>query len=181
MPVPRLTIRFPMMLALILGLLSVATAPTFANAAPGDAPVAGSGPARDRAAIQAAARQWIVAFKAGDLDALMALYDPDAYVALHDQPALRGIAAVRAYFAPLMGQGKVEFLLDVERIEVTGRTAHLISGYWFTMQQSGKPEYRDAGRSLLIYRKSASGQWRIYVDIDQGTPDITFPPPPGAR
>ena len=181
MPVPRLTIRFPMMLALIFGLLSVATAPTFSNSASGDALVPGSGPARDRAAIHAAARQWIVAFKAGDLDALMALYDPEAYVALHDQPALRGIDAIRAYFAPRVGQGKVEFLLDVERIEVTGRTAHLISGYWFTMQLPGSPEYRDAGRSLLIYRKSASGQWRIHVDIDQGTPDIAFPPPPSAR
>jgi uncharacterized protein (TIGR02246 family) len=163
---PRLTISFAMLLAMLVG---------------SAAPVAGSGSARDRAAIHAAARQWITAFKAGDLDALMQLYDPGAYVALHDQPALRGTDAIRAYFAPRVGQGSVEFLLDIERIEVTGRTAHLISGYWFTLRRPGQPEYRDAGRSLLIYRKSSSGQWRIYVDIDQATPDIVFPPPPGAR
>ena len=186
MRVPRLTIRFapirfPMMLAVFLWTLGAALAPALTFAQPGGAQIPGSGPVHDRAAIHAAARQWITAFKAGDLDALVRLYDPDAYVALHDQPALRGIDAIRDYFAPRVGQGKVEFLLDIERIEVTGRTAHLISGYWFTMQLPGKPEYRDAGRSLLIYRKSRSGQWRIHVDIDQGTPDIAFPPPPGAR
>lgn len=141
----------------------------------------GSGPDRERRAIALAAREWIDTFKAGDVDALMRLYEPDAYVALHGQPALRGIEAVRAYFAPRVGQGKVEFLLDIERIEVRGRVAHLISGYWFTLELPGRPAYRDAGRSLLIYRKGRDGRWRIAVDIDQGTPDIAFPAPPQAR
>lgn len=182
MRVPRLTTRFPMMLAVVLGTLSLAFPPHLHADGPVVAPAPpGSGPSQDRIAIHAAAREWISAFKAGDLDALMQLYDPDAYVALHDQPALRGIEAIRAYFAPRVGQGDVEFLLDIERIEVTGDTAHLISGYWFTMRLPGQPEYRDAGRSLLLYRKSRSGRWRIYLDIDQGTPDISFPPPSGAR
>jgi uncharacterized protein (TIGR02246 family) len=175
----RLTTPFPLVVCALLAIGFAGFAPSMADAA--DAPVAGTGPMRERAAIQAAARQWITTFKAGDLDGLMKLYDPDAYVALHGQPALRGIDAIREYFSSRIGKGQVEFLLDIERIEVTGRTAHLISGYWFTMQLPGQPEYRDAGRSLLIYRKSPSGQWRIHVDIDQGTPDISFPPPPGAR
>jgi ketosteroid isomerase-like protein len=144
-------------------------------------PPPGAGPARDRLAIQQAARDWISAFKGGDLDALMALYEPDAYVALHGQPALRGIEAVRAYFAPRVGRGQVEFLLDIERIDVRGRVAHLISAYWFTLELPGQLRYEDAGRSLLIYRRGSRGQWRIHIDIDQDTPDIGFPPPPSAR
>ena len=129
MPAPRLTVRFALLITVILGVLSAAIAPTVTTAGSGDALALGFGPVRERAAIHAAARQWIVAFKAGDIDALMQLYDPEAYVALHGQPALRGIDAIREYFAPRIGQGNVEFLLDIERIEVTGRTAHLISGY----------------------------------------------------
>lgn len=149
--------------------------------APAAAPPPGAGAERERRAIEAEAREWIAAFKSGDLDRLMRLYEPDAYVALHDQPALRGLPAVREYFAPRIGKGRVEFLLDIERIDVHGRVAHLISGYWFTLELPGKPAYQDAGRSLLIYRKGRDGRWRIAVDIDQGTPDIRFPPPAQAR
>jgi len=145
------------------------------------APPPGAGPSRDRSAVQQAARDWIRDFKSGDLDALMTHYEPDAYVALHGQPVLRGIEAVRAYFAPRVGRGNVEFLLDIERIDVHGRFAHLISGYWFTLELPGQPRYEDAGRSLLIYRRTSRGQWRIHVDIDQDTPDISFPPPASAR
>jgi uncharacterized protein (TIGR02246 family) len=152
-----------------------------AEAAAAAPPPPGAGAARDRSAVQQAARDWIRAFKSGDLDALMALYEPDAYVALHGQPVLRGIEAVRAYFEPRVGRGEVEFLLDIERIDVRGDIAHLISGYWFTLDLPGQPRYEDAGRSLLIYRRAARGQWRIHIDIDQDTPDIVFPPPPSAR
>ncbi|MEZ5459185.1 MAG: DUF4440 domain-containing protein [Steroidobacteraceae bacterium] len=164
-----------------LCLLSTAVLAMPSVAASRAVPPPGAGPARDRLAVQRAARDWIDAFKRGDLDALMALYEPDAYVALHGQPALRGIEAVRNYFAPRVGRGQVEFLLDIERIDVRGSIAHLVSGYWFTLDLPGQPRYEDAGRSLLIYRRGARGQWRIHLDIDQDTPDITFPPPPSAR
>jgi ketosteroid isomerase-like protein len=164
-----------------LQLMSVALLAAPALASAPAAPPPGAGPLHDRRAVEQAARAWILAFKGGDLDALMALYEPDAYVALHGQPVLRGIEAVRAYFAPRVGRGQVEFLLDIERIDVHGRFAHLISGYWFTLDLPGQPRYEDAGRSLLIYRRTAGGQWRIHVDIDQDTPDIVFPPPPSAR
>jgi uncharacterized protein (TIGR02246 family) len=164
-----------------LQLMSAALLAAPALASAPAAPPPGAGPLRDRRAIEQAARAWIRAFKGGDLDALMALYEPDAYVALHGQPVLRGIAAIRDYFAPRVGRGQVEFLLDIERIDVHGRFAHLISGYWFTLDLPGQPRYEDAGRSLLIYRRASRGQWRIHVDIDQDTPDIVFPPPPSAR
>lgn len=135
----------------------------------------------DQRAIENAAFDWIAAFEAGDLPRLMQLYTADAYVALHGQPALRGREAVREYFASRIGQGTVDFRLDIERIEVAGRTAHLVSAYWFTLALPGKELYRDAGRSLLIYRKDRNGRWKIHVDIDQATPDVAFPVPGSAR
>jgi len=134
--------------------------------------------ADDVDAIKAAAQDWIVAFKAGDIDALMRLYAPDAFVALHGQPAMRGKTAIRDYFAPKLGTAQVEFLLKFEDIQVHGDMAHLVSQYWYqSVPNEGGDPLRDAGRSALIYKKAEDGSWLIYLDIDQQTPDVTFPPP----
>jgi uncharacterized protein (TIGR02246 family) len=136
----------------------------------------------DIAAIRASGDEWIAAFRTGDIEALMALYMPDALVALHGKPALRGIAAIRAYFEPGMGKSDVEFILDIEEIQVHGNVAHLVSKYWYTaVPRDGSEPYRDAGRSALIYKRDDDGHWKIYLDIDQATPDVAFPPPPGPR
>ncbi len=138
--------------------------------------------AADEAAIRANARQWIARFKAGDLDGLMALYWPEARVALHGQAIRIGAAAIRAGFAPaLAAKPQVEFLVDIETIDVHGGHAFLISKYWYTSHGGGLPEIADAGRSMLEYRRDRHGRWKILVDIDQATPDVAFPPTPGAR
>jgi ketosteroid isomerase-like protein len=40
--------------------------------------------------------------------------------------------------------------------------------------------YRDAGRSMLVYKKE-HGQWKIAADIDQSSPDVTWPSPKGLK
>ena len=116
----------------------------------------------------------------------MGLYQPDATVALHDQPMLQGIDAIRKYFSQRVGRGEIEFQTKLERVQVDGRTAYALSAYWFTLTVPGRAEpFRDAGRSLLIYRRDDAGRWLIQLDIDQTTPDVSFPqrvtdpPPPG--
>ena len=110
----------------------------------------------------------------------MALYEPDAILALHDQPMRRGVDAIRAYFAPGMGKSDVEFELDVEHVEVHGDQAWLVSKYWLraTAKDSGYV-YEDAGRSLIVYRRGDDGEWRIVADIDNNTPDVTMDAMPG--
>lgn len=132
----------------------------------------------ERQAIEQAGNDWVAAFKAGDLERLLALYEPDATVALHDQPKLQGIEAIRKYFSQRVGRGEIEFLMKPERVEVDGRTAYALSTYWFTLKVPGRAEpFRDAGRSLLVYRKDDTGRWLIQLDIDQTTPDVRFPDP----
>ncbi|TVQ49162.1 MAG: DUF4440 domain-containing protein [Gammaproteobacteria bacterium] len=144
-------------------------------AARADTPAAETEAAR----IEAAAYAWIEAFTAGDLDALMTLYHPEVLVALNGQPAMRGIDEVREYFAPRVGMGEPLFELDIERIEVTGDEAHLLSAYWFALDLPDAPAYFETGRSLLLYRRDAGGRWLIYLDIDQQTPDVQWPSPSG--
>ena len=132
----------------------------------------------DRAEIEALGHTWIEAFRGGDLETLMSLYEADAIVALHGKPALRGLTEVREYMASAAGRGDIEFIVDLERIEVHGDLAYLVSGYWFSVTPEDSDEViRDSGRSVLIFRRGGDGRWRIAVDIDQATPDVVFPAP----
>ncbi|MEM7765682.1 MAG: SgcJ/EcaC family oxidoreductase [Pseudomonadota bacterium] len=136
--------------------------------------------AADDAAIRAHGQTWLKHYTAGDLDALMALYTDDAVVALHDQPALRGKPAIRAYFARSAGKADVTFKLDIEQIDINGDLAWITSKYWLRSVSNGSGYvYEDAGRSLIIYRREADGVWRLAADIDNNTPDVTMETMPG--
>ncbi len=143
-------------------------------------PVVASGSTIDaeQAEIEALGHTWIEAFRSGDLETLMSLYEPDAIVALHGKPALRGLSEVREYMTSAAGRGDIEFVVDLERIEVNGDLAYLVSGYWFSVTPEDSDEaIRDSGRSVLIFRRGSDDRWRIAVDIDQATPDVVFPAP----
>lgn len=134
----------------------------------------------DEGPIQAEGSLWARYYKAGDLDALMTLYHDNVVVALHGQPALYGKAAVREYFSSRIGKADTEFELDYELEEIHGDIAYIISKYWLVaVERESGETYRDAGRSLLVYKRDASGNWLIAADIDQATPDAGFPSPGG--
>jgi uncharacterized protein (TIGR02246 family) len=135
----------------------------------------------DRAAIRDQGRQWVKAFKGGDIEALMKLYTPDAEVALHGQPKLKGIAAIRGYFTPLLKTPPdADFLLAEESLVVSGDMAAFMSKYWFTVR-TPNGEIKDPGRSVIVYARGKDGVWRIRMDIDQASPDVAYPPPPEAK
>ena len=129
--------------------------------------------------IAAEGGKWAKYYEQADLEGLMTLYVDDAIVALHGQPALFGITAIREYFSTRIGKAESVFELDYELRETHGDIAYIISKYWLkaTDKETGVV-YKDAGRSLLVYKKQ-DGQWKIAADIDQATPDVTWPAPSG--
>ena len=131
--------------------------------------------------IAAEGGKWARYYEQGDLDGLMTLYVEDAIVALHGQPALFGIEAIRAYFAPRIGKADSTFELEYELRETHGEIAYIISKYWLkAVDNETGNTYLDAGRSLLVYKKR-DGQWKIAADIDQATPDVSWPAPSGLK
>jgi len=124
--------------------------------------------------------KWAEYYENADLDGLMTLYADDVVVALHGQPALYGKVAVREYFSTRIDSAVSKFELDYEVREIHGDVAYLISKYWLRAEDkiTGKV-FLDAGRSLLIYKRDASGQFKIAADIDQSSPDVTWPSPLG--
>ena len=146
----------------------------------------------DDGPIRAEGSLWAKYYKAGDLESLMTLYTDDVVVALHGQPALFGKAAVREYFSTRIGKADTEFELDYEVVRVEGDTAWIVSKYWLVaVDRETGSEYRDAGRSMLVYRRkpSAAGggegddevRWLIAADLDQATPDVGWPSPNGLQ
>ena len=129
--------------------------------------------------IAAEGGKWAKCYEQADLEGLMTLYVDDAIVALHGQPALFGITAIREYFSTRIGKAESVFELDYELRETHGDIAYIISKYWLkaTDNETGVV-YKDAGRSLLVYKKQ-DGQWKIAADIDQATPDVVWPAPSG--
>ena len=129
--------------------------------------------------IAAEGGKWAKYYQQENLNGLMTLYMDDAVVALHGQPALFGIDAIRDYFSTRIGKAKSIFELDYELRETHGDIAYIISKYWLkAIDKETGDIYKDAGRSLLIYIKH-DGQWKIAADIDQATPDVTWPAPSG--
>jgi len=129
--------------------------------------------------IAAEGGKWANYYEQEDLEGLMTLYVDDAIVALHGQPALFGIDAIKNYFSTRIGKAESVFELDYELRETHGEIAYIISKNWLkaTDKETGEV-YKDAGRSLLVYKKQ-DGQWKIAADIDQATPDVTWPAPSG--
>jgi uncharacterized protein (TIGR02246 family) len=124
--------------------------------------------------------KWIEHYLDNDLDGLMALYTEDATVMLHGKPAMQGKPAIQEFFAASMGTAEVTFEIDLEQAEVHGDMAYLISKYWMSIKPHGEEQtFYDVGRSLLIYKKNDQGEWKIHADIDQATPDVSWPPPGG--
>lgn len=132
-------------------------------------------------AIEAEGGKWARFYESEDLDGLMTLYMDNVVVALHGQPALYGKEAVRTYFSERLGKAESTFELDYEVRETEGDIAYIISKYWLkAVDKATGAVYRDAGRSLLVYRKH-NGQWKIAADIDQATPDVSWPAPSGLQ
>lgn len=126
-------------------------------------------------AIREAGAEWTRFYQAADLEGLMTLYQPDAVVALHGQPALFGLPAIREYFSTRLGGPEAEFELDYEVIRIEDEIAYIISKYWLSIGEGeGEGAVRDAGRSLLVYRRGSDDRWLIEADIDQATPDVVF-------
>lgn len=125
-------------------------------------------------AIKASAATWSVLYAKRDLDTLMTLYHPDAKLFSNGQPGLFGRDAIRGYFAESFKNttgANIDF--KVEDITVFGDVANLVSLYIMEIDVGKDAPVVVAGRSMLMYKRDASGNWLIFADMDNQAPDAT--------
>jgi uncharacterized protein (TIGR02246 family) len=110
---------------------------------------------------------------AGDVDGLLALYEPDAVFEPQPGISLRGPAEIRA---ALDG-----FAAMRPRIEYTGAVGvvvvddiALVSNTWtMTAQLPDGGSHRDGGVSADVLRRQDDGSWLILIDQPRGTVTTT--------
>ena len=111
--------------------------------------------------------QWAKAFNAGDLEGLMALYAPDAFLVPHPGQPVQGHDAIREALKNFVSLGaKIE--IDADYVLETKDTA-LLRGRW---QLTGKgPDGQPLdmrGSSSEVVRKQPDGNWVYVIDHPYG-------------
>lgn len=104
-------------------------------------------------------RQYEQAVNAGDLDALIRLFDPEARVLLQDGSPLNGQDAIRQAYAGLFAQGPSQFVLKTRFASEVGDIA-LLSCSWEGMVGDQK-----AGAvTAEVARRQPDGRWAFFID-----------------
>lgn len=140
-------------------------------------PPAAQATAKDPA-VMAVADAYSAAMLKGDLAGVMAVYTDDAIEMPPNAAAVRGRAAIEAYYKQQFGQMKVaSFTLDHIDSKAAGDIGYDIGSY----RQSGTPTgatapVQDTGKYIVVLKK-ADGKWRVrYVCYNSDNP----PPPASA-
>jgi uncharacterized protein (TIGR02246 family) len=103
------------------------------------------------------------AFNAGDVDALLALYAPDASLVPQPGQVVSGTAALRAALAGFLAL-RGQMTLETRAIVVAGDLAQT-HGQWTLSGTApdGSP-LQMAGRSAEVLRRQPDGTWRCVID-----------------
>jgi len=104
------------------------------------------------------------AFNAGDVEALVALYEPDAVMALSPGKLARGIAEIRAVFEQF-AETHAKMRLETATTLETGDGLALLHGKWTLTGRGpdGHP-FEAAATSAEVLRRQPDGRWLYVLD-----------------
>ena len=107
------------------------------------------------------------AVNAGNLDALMALYEPEAAFTPQPGQVVTGTHAIREALRALIAT-KPTLMVEVQTLAQT-RDLALTSARWeFTGTRPDGTPAKSAGQSVEVSRRQADGTWRFVIDNPWG-------------
>lgn len=115
---------------------------------------------------------WLAAFNAKNVDALMALYDPESSYAGASGPYLTSLEAIRARYAAGF-EAISATLLFQEETAVAGSDMALIVGKFYFAPLASSQGTGSTGRVALVYRKQSDGAWKLLFDMDNAGIDVS--------
>jgi uncharacterized protein (TIGR02246 family) len=97
------------------------------------------------------------AFNAGDVDAILALYEPGAVLVTGGKP-VTGHDDIRAAFNGFLSSG-VRMKLDTRAVIESGEGLAVLHGAWSLSPPSGT-----SGVSTEVVRRQPDGSWKFVID-----------------
>ena len=117
--------------------------------------------------------QWLAAFNAKDIGALLSLYDPESVYANAGSPLMTGVDQIKPWYENVFPVLSGQLLYKEETAFIEGNMAMLIGKYYFQPPADSPEDAEGAtGRVVLVYRKSIDGRWLLLFDMDNTPPDI---------
>lgn len=133
----------------------------------------------DRAAIRAAVDSALKIANAEPKDwaaYTKAYYADDAVLYQPNGPAVKGAAAIQAFFAAFPPISNVRFELDL--IEGAGDRATVVGRYSFVITPPGAAPINESGKYMEIWARQPNGNWRSLHDIFNSDTSLPAPPAP---
>jgi uncharacterized protein (TIGR02246 family) len=104
----------------------------------------------------------------GNLDTLMALYEPEAAFATQPGRLAPGLGGIRDALGGFVSMnGKLD--LEVSRVLEVGDLALVVGEWSFTGTGSHGEPVKLAARNADVLRRQADGSWRFVIDNPWGT------------
>jgi len=130
---------------------------------------------QDNSSLAEFSPKWRSAYESGDFDSMRDLYEPDAWLMTRHQPARKGVDEILRYFKASREAGaKATISFDYEDETIESDIAVKVAKWWLESPQAVGEPIRDSGRSLVVFKRGEDGIWRLWRDIDNHTPDVTF-------
>lgn len=126
---------------------------------------------RARATLEA----WLAALNAKDIDALIAVYDPEIVYANAVAPLLQGVDQIQSWFEKILPHIKGTIQYKEETAFLEGTMA-LLSGVYYFEPPAGVTPANDenlTGRVLVALRRNSAGEWKFLFDMDNTPPDVS--------
>jgi len=113
-------------------------------------------------------KEFAQALNAGNLDALTAIYEPQATLMSSPGTLVTGTAAIRDALAQFVA-GKPKMTLSAKLVAQSGDLAVTSAKWELAMTgPDGKPTQM-TGQSVEVVRRQPDGTWRAVIDLPFGT------------
>jgi len=106
---------------------------------------------------------------AGDLEAIMALYAPNAVLLFPGAPVIGGRDKIRAVYQRNFDAGPNKLTIHAAQLDGDADSAVILWVWTFEITPVGGAPFTRTGRSMLFLKRGEQG-WLIYADMLQDAP-----------
>jgi uncharacterized protein (TIGR02246 family) len=112
-------------------------------------------------------REFVENFNAGELDAVMSLYEPEARFVTRSSETLVGRDAIRRVLAGLI-EAKTQFQSRVVRATIVGDIAQLYTDFEATRANDTGKTIPVRNRAIEVLRRQPDGSWKLIMGDPNG-------------